>query len=311
MLTLNVIGVLPDGTAPVAGVPANTALALAAPAGADFAVALQVVTPANQPVPLAGSTLLLTLKKRATDAQVVVARLGTVTGMGTASFRFVPADTYNLEPGMYAYDVWLTDTDGVRSRLVDPAVFQVQQAVGLPSTVGNVPFFPPATTATRMFLVAAPAFADPAAVHAAHPANGANTWPGPITNPDKPRNATVTFPVGWDGGNVTVNGFDQFGAQVSEVFTSAPGSTVVGSKIFASVSSITKAATGATANAASVGTGDKLGIAGHLADTAAALLIVDNAAEPATLDATYNGFTPSVTLPNGVASYVLIAAVTE
>lgn len=310
MLKLNVIGVLQDGTAPSAGVPANPALALEAPAGADFAVALKVLRPSGQPAELAGATLLLTLKKKAIDAQVLVARLGTAGVGGQAEFRFVPSDTQSLEAGFYAYDIWLTDAEG-RHQVVPTSPFQLQQPVALPSVVGNVPFFPPANVASKLFLVAAPAFADAAIVHAAHAATGTNSFPGPVTNPDKPRNLTVTFDAGWDGGDVTVGGFDQFGQAISETFTATPGSTVTGSKVFASVATIVKAAVGVSAATASVGTGNKLGVAGKLVNATDALLLADNAAEPATVDATYHAFTPAVTLPNGVVSYVFITNVTE
>ncbi len=161
----------------------------------------------------------------------------------------------------------------------------------------------------KVFTVLTPAASDIAAVHAAHLASGANTFPGPITNPDKPRNAVVDFSAGWDGGNVTVNGTDQFNAVINEVFTAVPATTVVGAKIFKTVTSITKATVGTTGSA-SVGTGDKLGFAGKLVDAVNAALLVDNAAEGATLDVTNNGFLPT-TVPDGLVSYLLLANVKE
>ena len=124
-------------------------------------------------------------------------------------------------------------------------------------------------TATGLIIGACP-FAEslgaPAAkgttdVHAGFAGNDAsNDFPGPFTDPDVPRNLRVDFAAAWDGGNVTVVGVDQFGAAVTEVFTASAGSTVVGTKIFAGVTSATKGAVGAAADAASIGTGDKLGL---------------------------------------------------
>ncbi len=313
MLTIPITGVLPTDGLASAEVPANARQPLSAPLGSDFIVRLSVVQSDGMPANLVGGSILLTLKKKVTDFQVLVARLGTIEAGGRADFRFVPVDTKNLTPGNFAYDIWFTDTDGNRSALVPTSTFFLEASVGLPDTVGNVPFFPPVANVVtgKLFLIAAPAFADVAVVHAAHAATGANAFPGPVTNPDKPRNLTVTFDAGWDGGDVTVTGFDQFGEVVSETFTASPGATVTGSKVFASVATITKAAVGASAATASVGTGNKLGVLGKLVNATDALLLVDNAAEPATVDAAYNAFTPTVTLPNGLASYVFIANVTE
>jgi len=162
----------------------------------------------------------------------------------------------------------------------------------------------------KLFVRVAPAASDLVSVHAALAATAANLFPGPTTNPPIIRNLVVDFSAGWDGGDVTVIGTDQFSdAPVTEVFIAVPLTTVVGVKIFRTVFSITKGTIGTTGTA-SVGVGDKLGIQGKLVDTLSALSFVDNAAEPATLDATYNGYLPT-TLPNGAASYALLANVKE
>lgn len=161
----------------------------------------------------------------------------------------------------------------------------------------------------KVFVVAVPALADLVAVHAAFAGNDAsNTFPGPITNPDVPRNLQVALASGWDGGDVTAVGTDQFDAAVTETFTTGSGVTRVGVKVFKTVTSLTKATVGASAAAATVGIGNKLGITGVLVDTTSAVLLCDNTGEPATLDATYDAFTPT-TLPNGAFSYALIANV--
>lgn len=163
---------------------------------------------------------------------------------------------------------------------------------------------------SKVFVVLMPALADVAAVRAAYPANGANTFSGPFVNPDVPRNATVGYATGWDGGDVTVTGTDQFNVSISEVFPSAPGTVVTGAKIFKTVTGATKTTIGATTNTASIGVDSKLGIVGRLADTFNAMLFVDNIAQGATLDATYNGFIPA-TAPNGLVSYALLANVVQ
>lgn len=162
----------------------------------------------------------------------------------------------------------------------------------------------------KLFLLSAPAAANLTGVHAALAATAANLFPGPITNPPIIRNLVVDFSAGWDGGNVTIVGTDQFSdAPVTEVFAAVPATTVVGLKIFRTVFSITKGIIG-TAGTASVGVGGKLGIQGKLLNTADALLFANNVIEAATLDATFNGYVPT-TAPNGAVNFMLLANVKE
>jgi hypothetical protein len=140
-------------------------------------------------------------------------------------------------------------------------------------------------------------------VHAVFPGNNAsNNFPGPFSAPGRSRNLRVTFGAGYDGGNVTVNGQDQFGTAISETFVANPGATVVGVKVFATVLSATKSAVGANGAGASIGTGDKLGL-GNALTNAVGALSVNGLTEAATFDATYSAVTPT-TLPDGARTYV-------
>jgi len=96
-------------------------------------------------------------------------------------------------------------------------------------------------------------------VHAAFAGNdAANLFPGPLTQPVEPRNLEVVAGAGYDGGALTVVGTaeDKQTAQ-TEVITPTAGSTVKGAKVFGSITSITKAAVGASAATATVKTGNK------------------------------------------------------
>ncbi len=152
---------------------------------------------------------------------------------------------------------------------------------------------------------------DPAAkssnsVHANLNSTAVNAFPGPIANPAIPRNLRCVFDAAWDGGDVTIVGTDQYDNDVTEVIADVAGTTVVGVKIFKTITSITKQTVGvASAKPVSVGTGDKLGVVGNLSGTAA-VLTVDGTAEAVTVDATYDGFSPT-TAPDGAKDYVLIA----
>lgn len=142
------------------------------------------------------------------------------------------------------------------------------------------------------------------AVHAAVAGTAANAFPGPITNPAVPRNVTATFGASWDGGDITVVGTDQFGKAVTEVIADTAGSTVVGTKIFKTVTSITKETVGANAATCSIGTGDKLGVVPVPVASSPVLLATNGVGEAVVFDATYNAFTPT-SIPNGSRSYVL------
>jgi hypothetical protein len=83
------------------------------------------------------------------------------------------------------------------------------------------------------------------------------------TQPGHPVTLDVAFAAGWEGGNITVTGVGPSGRAVSETYTASPGSTVTGSKAFATVdaSGIVNSAPSSTGDAATVQTGASLGLA--------------------------------------------------
>lgn len=76
-------------------------------------------------------------------------------------------------------------------------------------------------------------------------ASAANTYAGAVVQPPHAQPLTVTFSGAYNGGNLTVVGLDPHGVTLSETFTQAAGTTVVGLIAFASITSITKAGGGA------------------------------------------------------------------
>lgn len=158
-----------------------------------------------------------------------------------------------------------------------------------------------------MLVLGAPDAAGTTDVHAAVQADDANAFPGPITAPDVPRTLQVAFAASWDGGDVTVVGTDQFGNAQTETFADVAGTTVAGSKIFKTVTSITKETVGATTNTASVGYGPILGIPAKLSGTSH-LLFADGVAEAGTFDATENSV-DTATAPDGSAEFVVMVKV--
>lgn len=175
---------------------------------------------------------------------------------------------------------------------------------GLPSATDNEEAFGPPKA--RVIQLTTPAAKSTTNVHAAIRGDTsiAVVTTG-LTSPDVPRNLRVTFgATHYDGGNVTVVGTDQFDAAATETFTATPGSTIVGVKIFKTVTSTVHALLGTDSDAAntySVGTGDKLAVPLKLTDSVG-LLFVDGVGEAVTWDATLMALTPT-TAPNGTHVY--------
>ncbi|HUW17251.1 MAG TPA: hypothetical protein VMW94_09260 [Actinomycetes bacterium] len=146
-----------------------------------------------------------------------------------------------------------------------------------------------------------PATATVAAVHAAHLPSGADVFPGPFTNPDVPRNVAVTFGAGWDGGNIVIDGTDQFGNAAQDTIVANPGAQVLGVVIFATVTAATKGAIGVGAVGSSIDTGDQLGLTRPLAGPVG-VLAVDGTTEVGVWDGVYHSVLPT-TVANGARQY--------
>jgi hypothetical protein len=194
-------------------------------------------------------------------------------------------------------------------RLTGNVLYQKTSAT--PGTWQTVGTSGVASGSAKVFTVPTPVIADTTSVQAGYAANqGSNTFTG-VTNPDVPRNLQVFFAAGWDGGDVTVVGTNQFSNALSEVFTTGSNVLRVGAKIFKTITSITKGSVGASSALASVGPENTLGIVGVLADTSNALLFANNVAIGGTLDAVNQAFTPQASqVPDGVLGYALLANVT-
>lgn len=148
-----------------------------------------------------------------------------------------------------------------------------------------------------------PAAKSATAVHAALAGSAANAFPGPITNPVIPRNVSAVAAFGYTGGGLTVVGTNLFDAAQTEVITPVANSTVYGTKIWKTITSITKASVGVAATI-SVGTGDKIGVAYNVANSTG-LMFVGGVAEAVTVDPTADAWT-ATSVPNGALSFVAL-----
>ena len=81
-----------------------------------------------------------------------------------------------------------------------------------------------------------------------------------ITNPDVPRNLTVTGNQAGVAGNVVITGTNMADEAITETIIAADAATVVGNKAFKTVTSITFPALVGAGDTISVGTGAKLGL---------------------------------------------------
>ena len=142
------------------------------------------------------------------------------------------------------------------------------------------------------------------AVHAAVQEGAANAFPGPFTSPAIPRSLEIVFAAGWQGGDITINGLDQFSAPITEVIPDTPGSTVAGVKVFKTVVSASKELVAGTTDTATLQTGAKIGIPATIAH-AYGILHLAGVTEAVVLDTTYHAFTPT-TAPNGTNDYTLM-----
>lgn len=84
--------------------------------GEDMTIRLTLRNPSGAFITTTGSTFALTVKKKATDSQALIAKTGTV-GDGASTFTIDVADTKKLDPGRYVYDIWST-LGGKRSAVV-------------------------------------------------------------------------------------------------------------------------------------------------------------------------------------------------
>ncbi len=208
-----------------------------------------------------------------------------------------------------AESVMLAALDAVQSGQITTNAAQIAAQ----DTVGNTVATNLRTASATYLDLGVPAARADNAVHAAYNADQPVAFPGPITNPDVPRNLTVTFAALWDGGDVVVDG-EIDGIAVTETFVANPGATVVGTVMFDTVTAIEKTLVGAAAAAAEVGVGDVLclhdnGTPVTLANNAA-LLLVDLVPEAGTVDVAESSIAPT-TVPDGIVNFTALVNATH
>lgn len=160
--------------------------------------------------------------------------------------------------------------------------------------------------ACRIVAFAAPAAADNTGVHAALAGTAAKSFPGPFTNPVIPRNVRCVFAAAYDGGDITINGTDQFDNAISETIVAVANSTVVGSKVFKTVTSAVRSVIGVNGATVSIGNGAKLGLPQKPAADAVVgetILIATATIEATAALDVANASVTTTTAPNGAVNF--------
>jgi len=133
-MQMQFVAVLENGATRSPFVPSVARYSLEVTLGADATIVLDVVDAAGVPVKLAGATVRLAVKQRTADASPTIAKTGVLkpaTAPNRVEFTLAPADTKNLTPGRYLWDVWLTQS-GKRDCIVQLSLFLLHPAIGLP-----------------------------------------------------------------------------------------------------------------------------------------------------------------------------------
>lgn len=124
-----------------------------------------------------------------------------------------------------------------------------------------------------------------------------------------PRNVYATFGAAWAGGDIVVVGTDQFNTAVTETLAAATGTTVVGSKVFKTITSVTKTIVGAGGadHTVTLGSGSKLSLGEVALLNAFVQVIVGGATfeQPAAVDVANSTIT-FTTAPNATNDYQVL-----
>jgi hypothetical protein len=131
------------------------------------------------------------------------------------------------------------------------------------------------------------------------------------TNPTFARNVSCTFGADWDGGDVLVEGTDQFGKAASDTIVASVGNAVYGTKIFKTVTRMSYTGSGTdthATNVVSLGTGDKLACGTVKLQSDNVQVFVAGVQDVSTIDLTYSAFTPSASnLADGSKDFEVFA----
>lgn len=106
-MIINLVGLLDDGAPLSPGVEGNPRRAVQLTRGSNVTLKVTAFTPQGVAVDFTGGSLVFTVKKNPDDSTAVISKTATIAAT-LATFALLPADFRNMEPGNFAYDIWLT-----------------------------------------------------------------------------------------------------------------------------------------------------------------------------------------------------------
>lgn len=132
-MLVSLTGVVQTGEALAVGVPPNARATIRLPRGVDAIVRVAVITTAGAAVAIGiGDTLILTVKGDPRADAKTLSKSGAATvpaAPGSWDFVFAAADTVDLEPRNYVYDVWLTQ-GAARQPVIPASPFVLESTPG-------------------------------------------------------------------------------------------------------------------------------------------------------------------------------------
>lgn len=119
---------------PVSLLPENSVTLIR---GTSKSLELQVVDINNKPADLTGAKIVLSVKTAVTDAAPLFMKSSDFPSQaeipfprqGKARIFISPADTQNLAPKQYVFDVWVVLASGKRYAVIPPSTLDVQAGV--------------------------------------------------------------------------------------------------------------------------------------------------------------------------------------
>lgn len=136
---MQIRGVVVSSSASQGAVPSVQPIEIAR--GGDYRILCFVVDSLGVPFDLTGYTCALVVRETATSPTPTIARAGILEDAvnGLVSFPVSQTDTAEHVPATLYYDVWITDPEGDRLRIVDYSTFVIDSAASLPGDAVTSP----------------------------------------------------------------------------------------------------------------------------------------------------------------------------
>lgn len=104
---------------------------LSVPPGEYVQLNITVSETDSEPVDITGAAIIFTVRQTVDSEDYEISRAGTIVSgaSGTATVVLQEADTIDLTPGAYVYDIWVTDADDNSNCIVPASRFTVLNAI--------------------------------------------------------------------------------------------------------------------------------------------------------------------------------------